>query len=138
MRISRKTFRPPQQYPALGLLALVGSLAMGCAPEFERLDFTMRTFAPAGVTVSVAYEGITIPAGIAVGVVVTPIDDSGDTMDEDVEVLLLSNNPGVIGIDRALENRSFVIYGAGAGSASILVDADGESQGKIPATVVLQ
>jgi hypothetical protein len=115
---------------------------MGCGPDFERLDFEMRTVAPNGVNVTINHKSITIPVGIAVGVIVTPIDDNGDRMgdddDDQVEVLLHSNDPGVIGIDPALERRSFVIYGAGPGSAGILVDVDGEYHGKIPATVVLQ
>jgi hypothetical protein len=117
-------------------MALLGSLTMGCGPSFERLDFTFRTIPPAGVTV--AHEGITIPAGVAVGLIVTPMDDSGDEMDEETRIVLESANPGIIGIDPALEERSFVLYGVGAGASGITVDIDGDYQGKIPATVVLQ
>jgi len=136
MMTSQATLRRFAQRSALGLFALLGSLTMGCGPEFERLDFTLRTIPLDGATIG--YGGISIPAGVAVGVIVTPIDDSGDAMEDEVKVLLVSDNPGVIGVDPALEERSFVIYGAGAGTAGVIVDVDGEYHGKIPATVVLQ
>ncbi len=117
---------------ALGLSAAVLS---GCGPDFERLDFQNRTTPPVAVTVD--YTNVTIPVGIAVGVIATPYA-GGDPMDEDTLVELESDDTGVIGADRAIEHGSFVLYGVGAGTANINVRVDGDIQGSIPATVMLQ
>lgn len=130
---------------ARGLIAGLAAVALagltGCS-GFDRLDFIYSSAPPDGAAIT--YEGISLHAGIALGVEARPMDGD-EVMDTDTRVELTSDNPGVIGVSPALPeddvdddevyNWKFVIYGVGAGSSSITVTIDGEIEGEIPATI---
>jgi len=132
---------------ALLLAATLAGLA-GCGPRFDHLDFAETTSPP--LPVSFAPHHVGIPAGIAVGVDVTPMDDGGGPLARDVPVVLSSSDEGVLGVafqsmdgsssgdDADKPNRSFVIFGVAPGSAAIHVLVDGEREADVPVTVAAQ
>ena len=123
---------------ALAALASLAALT-GCS-GFDRLDFTFESAPPDNATVS--YTDIRIHSGIAVGVIARPMDGN-DEMDSDTLVQLESKNPAVLGVNPAVREDpddppKFVLFGVSAGSTSVLVRIDGETQGEIPANVDAQ
>lgn len=121
-------------------IALAGLLAplAGCAPSFDELELTPRTTPPATSSPTrVTSSSIEIQAGLAIGVIARPLA-GGQEMEEETVVELESDNPSVIGVDPALERGSFVIYGAGPGTASVDILINGAREGKLAATVTLQ
>ena len=122
--------------PLLCALAVAAAALAGCGPSFDHLEFTNRTTPPDSTSVS--ENEIRIQVGIAIGVIATPYDGNEAMDDEDTTLELESDNPGVIGVDPALEHGSFVIYGVGAGTANVRIIVDGSDEGRIPATVTLQ
>jgi len=118
--------------------SIVGACAVfaaGCTPDFDRLDFVSRTTPPNDVTLT--FERVDMQTGVAVGVIVVP-SANGEEMDDDILVEIRSKNTDVLGVDPALEDRSFVIYGVGPGTTDIVIEIDGSYRGTIPASVILQ
>lgn len=126
----------PQSLLATSFLALTACFSLGCSDSYGFLDMTPRTTPP--ISVSVSNEGITVPVGVAVAIAVSPYDDDGQPMDKEVKVNLVSGDDRVLGVDSALEERSFVIYGAGPGTTAIFVEIDGVRADLIPGTSTLQ
>jgi hypothetical protein len=115
---------------ALGALALV-TLA-GCAPRFDHLDFVESTSPP--LPADLAWTGLSLTEGIAVGF--TPLAMTADgPMDKETVVSLTSGNPGVLGLDHAVDT-GYVVYGVSVGHTTISVFIDGEAVGTMPAAVV--
>jgi hypothetical protein len=110
--------------------------AAGCGPDFGSLSFAKRTSPPAETVID--FDGIEIRVGIAAGVIVTPLDDDGDQMDEETTVDLNATDTKVVGVDPVLEPGSFVIYGVSPGNTTISVEVDGSHEANIPVTVTLQ
>ncbi len=110
---------------AVALTALTG-----CADD-AWVEFKVLTQLPQGAVL--APDRIEVPEGWAIGVEAIPIESN-----KRVEVLLdlVVDNPGVVGIDRGLEQNHFVIYGAGRGSTSVDIHFDDELVGDMPATAV--
>ena len=122
-------------------LAALASLAVltGCS-GFDRLDFTFESAPPDNATVS--YADIRIHSGIAVGVIARPMEGN-DEMDSDTLVQLESKNPAILGVNPAVREDpddppKFVLFGASAGSTTVVVRIDGETQAEIPANVDAQ
>jgi hypothetical protein len=125
------------------LLAAIAAGAAGCGPRFDHLDFDTTTNPPLPVSLSSHHVGI--PEGIAVGVDVTPMDDSNAPLDRDVPVALTSSDASVFDVtlqsessDRKDPNRSYVIFGVAPGSALLHVEVDGDRGADIPVTVAAQ
>lgn len=112
-------------------LALVASSA-GCSSEYW-VDFTYVSDAAPSVLVD--SDRIEIPAGLAVGVTATPVEDGERT---GLALDMVPVRPGIIGIDQALEERQWVIYGISAGATSIELWFAGELVGEMPAVVTEQ
>lgn len=116
----------------------------GCS-DFERIDFQYSANLP--LDISVSYEAIRLPAGVAVTTVARPMAD-GSLMARDTLVELASANPGVLGVAFALPNElgvstenadwTFVLYAVSAGSTEVTVKVDGAEEGAIPVTVLPQ
>jgi hypothetical protein len=127
---------------SLAALLIAALPALGCS-SFDRLDFTFRSAPPDNA--SVTYEEIRIHEGIAVGVAARPMDGN-EQMDNDTVVQLETKHPGVVGVataprDEDLEEEApyeFVVWGIGAGEASLAVIIDGELEGEIPVVVLAQ
>lgn len=125
---------PRRILAAITAFAAIG--AAGCGPDFGSLDFASRTSPPAETVID--FDGISIRVGIAAGVIVTPLDDDGDRMDEETTVDLNAADTKVVGVDPVLEAGSFVIYGVSPGNTTISVEVDGSHEANIPVTVTLQ
>jgi hypothetical protein len=121
---------------ALVVLGIAGSALVGCTPDFDHLEIALDTSAP--LAVSVSATDIALPVGVAVGITATPFDTSGEEMDADVVLSLLAGNASVIGVDPSIEDRSFVLYGAGPGTTTLSVQVDHVRRFEIPVTVKLQ
>jgi hypothetical protein len=117
-----------------GALAGLSALTTGCAEDLE-VDLNARTTAP--LPVALSSRSVAVPAGVAVGVNAIPLSN-GDEMDEETTVELISENIQVLGVDRTIEDRSFVFYGVGPGTTDVRVYIDGSFAGTIAATVQLQ
>jgi len=116
----------------MALLVALG--AIGCGSDYN-VEFRSLTVPPK--TVSLDDDQVQIPASIAVAVEVTPYED-GEEMGEDVFVELVSQNHGVIGVDVALEEREFVLYGVEPGSTDIDLYFDDDFVGSINAVITEQ
>ena len=125
---------------AVALLGTLASLA-GCS-DFERLDFVFVSTPPLAVTVT--YDQIRIPEGIAVIATARPM--AGDAvMDSDTKVDLRSADPGVLGVAFALPQVldegsddipwTHVLFGVHAGSTTVTVRVDDDVKKEIPAVV---
>lgn len=119
----------------------IAALALGpsaCATGLDDVEFETVTSPQPGVVL--AFEGIEVPVGLAVAAAVEPLDESGEPLEEEAEVLLYSANPDVLGVEPGDidDPRVFVFYGSKPGSTSVKVEIDGVVEGEIPATVVPQ
>jgi hypothetical protein len=112
-------------------VALVLALA-GCADE-HWVEFRLLTSPPAPVTLTSAE--VALPAGVAVGVEVIPFENNR-RLEDGVSVELVSHNASVLGVDRGLENRVFVLIGAGAGATTMDLVFGDELVGDMRATVL--
>lgn len=126
----RRALRRASCTAALAALALA-TLA-GCAPRFDHLDFVESTSPPLPTTL--AWSGVSITEGIAVGFTALAMTDDGP-MDKETVVSLTSGNPGVLGLDHAVD-EGYVVYGVSVGKTTISIFIDGEAVGTMPATVV--
>lgn len=121
---------------AVAMMALAGSALVGCVPDFDHVELELVTLPP--VPVSVGQRNVDMPVGIAVGVIATPFDTTGEKMDDDVVLDLVSDNETVIGVESSVDDRSFVLFGVGPGTTSIEVEIDHLKRAEIPVTVKLQ
>ncbi len=121
---------------ALAMLALAGSALVGCTPDFDHVELDLVTLPP--LAVSVGERNVDMPVGVAVGVIATPFDTSGEKMDDEVVLDLVSENEGVIGVETSVDDRSFVLFGVGPGTTKISVEIDHLERAEIPVTVKLQ
>ncbi len=118
------------QLAGLGLVAALG--AAGCDP-FTRIDFEDQTAVPPGD--QVAYEGIRITEGRAIGVLATPMQGS-DKMDEDTTVALTTNGANVAGISQSVQKHLFVVFGAAPGKTTFSVLVNDNVERDIPVEVL--
>lgn len=143
--------RPPRHrapLPGAGLALLLalsaGALGgAGCEPGLDTVNFCVIQARPGA---SVDERGITVPMGTVVVLKASPVDTSGDIMDDDTEMSLVSGNPGVLGA-APLDYESdscpgyddvdwyFVIYGVEPGQTTLEVWADGRLWREIPVNV---
>lgn len=126
------------------LVCLALGLAGTACSGFDSLDITFKSAPPDNATVT--FEQIRIHEGIAVGITARPMDGD-EQMDEDTQLVLESRNPGVLGVapgeqddqDEDPEDRppnyNFVLFGAKAGTTSVVVLVDGDIEAEIPAVV---
>lgn len=121
---------------ALAMMALAGSALVGCTPDFDHVELALVTLPP--LAVSVGERNVDMPVGVAVGVIATPFDTSGEKMDDDVVLDLISESEGVIGVEPSVDERSFVLFGVGPGTTKISVEIDHLERAEIPVTVKLQ
>jgi hypothetical protein len=118
----------------LTCLASVVALSslIGCTDEYS-IDFRYLTMAPPEVVID--SDHMEIPEGVAVGVEAVAVED-GDRIGDLIDFVPV--RPGIIGIDRGLDERTFVIYGMAAGATSIDLYFNNERVGEMPAEVVAQ
>jgi hypothetical protein len=117
---------------ALATLLSAAALLTGCADEYS-IEFRYLTNAPPEVIID--SERMQLPEGIAVGVEAIAVEDDhliGAIVD------FVPVRPGIIGIDRGTQERTFVIYGMAVGATSIDYYFDGELIGNLPAEVTAQ
>ncbi len=115
----------------LAALLALGSL-IGCTDEYS-VDFRYLTNAPPEVIID--SDRMEIPEGIAAGVEAIAVEN-GNRVGAFIE--FVPARPGIIGIDKGLEERTFVIYGMTAGATSIDLFFNNELVGEIAAKVVPQ
>ncbi len=106
--------------------------ATGCSSEYW-VNFASISDAPASVTVS--RDLIEIPAGLAVGVMATPVED-GKAQDVPLDLVTVRN--GIVGIERSLEDEQWVIYGIAPGSTAVEIYFEDELVAEMPAVVTEQ
>jgi hypothetical protein len=123
-------------FAATALMGVLGGALVGCVPDFDHLEMQIDTTPP--LAVAVGPTNVALPVGIAVGVTATPFDTNGDKMDDDVVLDLVSQNGDVLDVEASLDDRSFVLFGVGAGTTSITVEVDHQRRQEIPVTVKLQ
>ena len=104
----------------------------GCTDDHS-IDFRYLTMAPPEVVID--SDHLSVPEGIAVGVEAIAVEN-GDRIGALIDFVPV--RPGIIGIDRGLEERTFVIYGMAAGATSIDLYFDHELVGEMPAEVMPQ
>lgn len=114
------------------LLTFLLAGATGCSSDYW-VDFAYVSDAAPSVLVD--SDRIEIPAGLAVGVTATPVED-GERQGIDLDMVPVRS--GIIGIDQALEERQWVIYGVSPGTTSIELWFAGELVGEMPAVVTEQ
>lgn len=106
-------------------LATAALVLAGCGPDLNEVKFQIRTAPPGNAALTVSSEGIRMPVGVAVAVLVTPYDESGEIMEEDEDdetarLELSSSDARVFGADRiSLDERSFVLYGVAPGTTEL-------------------
>lgn len=118
------------------LLALLvgGLLVAGCGQQ-PGVGLEARTEPPLDTTLT--EDEIRIYAGIAVAVDAVPMA-GGEPTEDGTSVTLVSGNSNVLGVDPALTDGVFVIYGVMPGTADVRVFMNNEPVGDIPATVLDQ
>jgi hypothetical protein len=112
--------------------AALAAACAGCSSEHD-VEFRILTEAPPEVFLS--GELIEIPEGIAVGVEAIALEDDrrvGKRVD------LFPARPGIIGMDRGLGERVFVMYGVRAGSTSVDMYFNNDLVGTLTAQVIEQ
>lgn len=118
--------------PCLAAALLFAATTSACSAD-RWVEFDSISGAPPSVQVN--QNRIEIPAGLAVGVVATPVED-GDPVDETLDMLPVQ--AGVLGVERALEDGEWVIFGISPGSTTVELLFGNEVVGEIPAVVTEQ
>ncbi|MBW2456277.1 MAG: hypothetical protein JRI68_17290 [Deltaproteobacteria bacterium] len=116
----------------LATLLAACALTTGCANEYS-IEFRYLTHAPPEVIID--SDRMLLPAGIAVGVEAIAVED-GRLIEDFIDFLPV--RPGIIGIDRGVQERTFVIYGMTVGATSVDYYFHGELIGNMPAEVTPQ
>ncbi len=116
----------------LATLLAAAALTTGCADDHS-IEFRYLTNAPPEVVID--SDRMVVPEGIAVGVEAIAVENDhlvGDIVD------FVPVRPGIIGIDRGVQERTFVIYGMTVGATSVDYYFNGELIGNIAAEVTVQ
>jgi hypothetical protein len=116
-------------YGALSLAAAACALS-GCSSDYW-VDFKYVSDADSRVIVS--RDRVEIPVGFAVAVEAYPIED-GERQGYDLD--MRPGRPGIVGVDRGIEDLRWVFYGEDIGETSIELFFDGEYVADLPASIV--
>jgi hypothetical protein len=113
--------------------AIAGAmLVVGCSePSMQRVEITLENKPPLAVTVSGA--GITIPAGIAIAVVVTPVVEGKQTTDS----VTVACGGACDAIDGTEPNEMFIL-GVKPGTDSLFISSTDHGSIRVPITVTEQ
>jgi hypothetical protein len=104
----------------------------GCASDYW---VALTTISDAPPSVQVNRSRIEIPAGLAVGVRAEAMEDDERTGQQ---VDFVPVRAGIIGIEQALENDEWVIYGVSPGNTDVEVWFDDELVAEMPAVITEQ
>jgi hypothetical protein len=109
---------------AVAPLAVVAAawLLGGCSHDYW-VDLDLLTDADPSVVVN--RDEVRIPLGYAVAVRATPMKEE-DRLDADVEVDLESLRGDLLGVDRGVRDREFIVFGASVGQTEIDVSFGGD------------
>ena len=121
----------PRQLCVLAAAAFVAFNA-GCSSD-QWVEFEHISSAPPSVLIN--QDRIEIPAGLAVGVRATAIED-GDPVETELD--LVPVHAGVIAIERALEDGEWVIWGISPGATSVELHFGRDVVGEMSAVVTEQ
>ena len=127
----RLTARARRRSAALAALALTG-----CAPGYDHLQLEAT-----GTGAPLSTSPFSLQEGIVLQVSAVAMSTKGP-LDANFSFDLASSDTSVLGVEPALGQPAgppvFVFFGAGVGSAEILVTVDGQAETPVPATVTQQ
>lgn len=123
-----------KRWSRLAAVSLLSVAAGACDAEYKEIDLQIVTSPPSDAEVSISSKNIQVPVGVAVAVNAKPISKKYD-YDSDDKLSVESRNEAIFRVEKTLEKRMFVMWGANPGKTCMAVLVNGKEKDCVDVTV---